>query len=176
MSDEILQPLSQVDLFQGLSNKVLKHIASEGTTRTYAPGEAIVEEGASVSGWSSFSREGVCFYVILEGSGDVEVHGVPKGTLSAGQYFGEASLIDGQPRTATVVAGANAFANPSEVGSTMFAMRAEPAMATQPATSSRAWGTWQRASTVTSLVAPANCSGVRNTCRVPRWRPRWCPS
>ena len=105
MSDEILQSLGQVDLFHGLSNKVLKHIASEGTVRSYDPGQAIVEEGASVSGWSSFSREGVCFYVILEGSGEVEVHGVPKGTLAAGQYFGEASLIDGQPRTATVVAG-----------------------------------------------------------------------
>lgn len=105
MSDDIVEHLSKIDLFEGLSPKVLKHIASEGSTRTYAAGEAIVEEGASVKGWSSFSREGVCFFVILDGSGEVAVHGVPKGTLTAGQYFGEASLIDGQPRTATVVAG-----------------------------------------------------------------------
>lgn len=116
MSDDIVQRLGQVDLFQGLSTKVLKHIASEGRTRTYAAGEAVVEEGASVKGWSSFSSEGVCFYVILEGSGDVEVHGQTKGTLTAGQYFGEASLIDGQPRTATVVAGPD--------GMTAFALSA----------------------------------------------------
>lgn len=103
--DEILTHLAQVDLFEGLSPKVLKHIASEGTTRRFDAGSTVVEEGSSVKGWSSFSKEGVCFYVILEGSAEVDVHGTPKGTLSAGQYFGETSLIDGKPRTATITAG-----------------------------------------------------------------------
>lgn len=132
MSDDIVEHLSKIDLFEGLSPKVLKHIASEGTTRTYAPNEAIVEEGASVKGWSSFSREGVCFYVILDGSGEVAVHGVPKGTLSAGQYFGEASLIDGQPRTATVTAGPDGM---TAFALTAFAfapiLEANPSMAIQ---------------------------------------------
>ena len=65
----------------------------------------MTEEGSSVKGWASFSPTGVCFYVILEGSADVEVHGEHRITLGAGQYFGETSLIDGQPRSATVVAG-----------------------------------------------------------------------
>jgi CRP/FNR family transcriptional regulator, cyclic AMP receptor protein len=103
--DEIVRRLGEVDLFAGLPTRVLKHIASEGTTRSFDPGVPIVEEGANVKGWSSFSKEGVCFYVILEGSAEVEVHGTKRGVLEAGQYFGETSLIDGQPRTATVAAG-----------------------------------------------------------------------
>ena len=43
--------------------------------------------------------------MILEGSSDVLVHGVHRVTLEAGQYFGETSLIDGKPRSATVTAG-----------------------------------------------------------------------
>lgn len=103
--DEIVTRLATIDLFQGLSPKVLRHIASEGTTRSFDPGTPVVEEGSTVKGWSSFSKEGVCFYVVLEGSGEVEVHGTHRATLGPGQYFGETSLIDGQPRTATVTAG-----------------------------------------------------------------------
>ena len=106
MSDDALvQTLSDVDLFAGLPDKVIKRIASTGKTRTFAPGAAVTEEGSSVSGWASFSPDGVCFYVIRDGSADVEVHGAHRATLGPGAYFGETSLIDGQPRSATVVAG-----------------------------------------------------------------------
>lgn len=105
MSDEILQRLASVDLFEGLSSRVLKHIEDEGRVQEFSPGDTVLEEGAHVEGWASFSREGVCFYVILEGTADVLVHGEQVSTLGPGQYFGEASLIDGKPRTATVTVG-----------------------------------------------------------------------
>ncbi len=103
--DEIMRHLGAIDLFEGLPPKVLKKIASYGTVRSYDPGVLVVEEGAEVKNWSSFSKEGVCFYVILDGGADIDVHGDRRASLTAGQYFGEASLIDGQPRTATVHAG-----------------------------------------------------------------------
>jgi CRP/FNR family transcriptional regulator, cyclic AMP receptor protein len=106
MSDAaIVKTLSEVDLFSGLPDRVVKKIAAEGRTVAFEGGTPVTEEGSSVKGWASFSPNGVCFYVILEGSADVEVHGEHRITLGAGQYFGETSLIDGQPRSATVVAG-----------------------------------------------------------------------
>ena len=42
---------------------------------------------------------------LLEGSAEVEVNGVVRGPLNVGDYFGEISLVDGLPRSATVVAG-----------------------------------------------------------------------
>jgi CRP/FNR family cyclic AMP-dependent transcriptional regulator len=106
MSDAaIVKTLSEVDLFSGLPDKVIKRIAAEGRTVTFDAGTPVTEEGSSVKGWASFSPNGVCFYVILDGSADVEVHGEHRIALTQGQYFGETSLIDGQPRSATVVAG-----------------------------------------------------------------------
>jgi CRP/FNR family transcriptional regulator, cyclic AMP receptor protein len=108
MSDDALvQSLAAVDLFAGLPEKVLKRIATEGSRKKFAPGAAITEEGSSVSGWAPFSPEGVCFYVVLDGSAEVEVRGEQRATLDPGQYFGETSLIDGEPRSATVLAGPN---------------------------------------------------------------------
>jgi CRP/FNR family transcriptional regulator, cyclic AMP receptor protein len=103
--DVILQRLSGVDLFSGLPQRELKRIAETGSTKAFPAGASVVEEGASVSGWAPFSPDGVCFYVILEGTAEVLVHGEPRATLETGQYFGETSLFDHQPRSATVLAG-----------------------------------------------------------------------
>ena len=42
------------------------------------------------------------FHLILEGEADIEVSGRYVATFGPGDYFGEVSLIDGKPRTATV--------------------------------------------------------------------------
>jgi CRP-like cAMP-binding protein len=103
--DNLIRQLAKVDLFAGLSDKVLQRIEGQGETVSFEPFTHVTEEGSKVSGWAPFSPEGVRFYLILGGSADVEVHGIRRGTMSPGQYFGETSLIDGEPRSATVIAG-----------------------------------------------------------------------
>jgi CRP-like cAMP-binding protein len=58
------------------------------------PGQAVVDEGS----------QGVGFFVIVDGSARVEVHGKQVNTLKSGDFFGEIALLDGGPRTASVVA------------------------------------------------------------------------
>ncbi|MCU1450968.1 MAG: uncharacterized protein JWP02_3138 [Acidimicrobiales bacterium] len=60
----------------------------------FAPGQAITEEG----------ERGGRFYVLLDGEADVLVGDDVVNRLKGGDSFGEVSLIDGQPRSATVVA------------------------------------------------------------------------
>jgi len=49
-------------------------------------------------------KKGTTFYVIQTGSAEVSKDGVTVGQLQSGDYFGERSLIDGSPRSASVVA------------------------------------------------------------------------
>src|SRR5205807_10096839 len=47
---------------------------------------------------------GVGFFLITEGTADVSVGGKSRATLGPGAFFGEISLLDRGPRTATVTA------------------------------------------------------------------------
>ena len=49
------------------------------------------------------------FYVILDGQARVEVPGRPV-DLASGDFFGEMALLDGEPRSATVVAVGEVYA------------------------------------------------------------------
>jgi CRP-like cAMP-binding protein len=104
-AQDIASTLEAVDLFHGLSHRVLKQVAESGHVAKYWAGAAVVSEGDSVTGFKAFSPEGVEMHVVLEGTVVVRVHGAAVATLGAGEYFGELSLIDGGPRTADVVAG-----------------------------------------------------------------------
>jgi CRP/FNR family cyclic AMP-dependent transcriptional regulator len=96
MSYESLpQFLTKIDLFEGLSKDTLSDLIERGTTLKVPAGSHVVEQGA----------EGAGLQIVLEGSAEVEVNGIAREPLAAGDYFGEISLIDGLPRSATVVAG-----------------------------------------------------------------------
>ena len=105
MADDLTARLTGVDLFAGLSPRVLSKIASSGHETTFAPGAAIVVQGEAVTGFKAFSPSGVEMHVVLSGSADVLVNGNPGSSLGPGAYFGELSLIDGAPRSADVIAG-----------------------------------------------------------------------
>jgi CRP/FNR family cyclic AMP-dependent transcriptional regulator len=91
---DILAMLGSVRLFEGLTKRELGAIMSAGKVVAVPAGKHIVEEG----------QTGVGFHLILEGEAKVTVGGKQRGALRPGDYFGEMSLIDGGPRSATVMA------------------------------------------------------------------------
>lgn len=101
---EITTMLGSIDLFEGLSQRVLKKIVESGHVAEYEGGTAVVSQGDSVEGFKAFSSTGVEMHVVLSGSAVVQVQGAVVATLEPGAYFGELSLIDGGPRSADVVA------------------------------------------------------------------------
>lgn len=101
----ITSVLTSVDLFTGLSPRVLTRIAESGRVTEFPAGADIVAAGAPVSGFRAFSPQGVEMHVILTGAATVQVGGKVVATLTAGDYFGELALIDGKPRSADVSAG-----------------------------------------------------------------------
>jgi CRP/FNR family cyclic AMP-dependent transcriptional regulator len=103
-NDDVAARIGQADLFAGVSPKILKNIASSGEIQEFATGETVTAEGASVGGLAPFSRTGVYFHLVLDGSGDVFIGGEQVNTVKSGDYFGELSLIDGEPRSADVIA------------------------------------------------------------------------
>ena len=95
----IRQLLSGVELFQTLSAEELEKLADAAKLHLYAAGENLCLEGEA----------GDSFYVIREGRVAVLVAsgGGPMVTaahLSSGAFFGEMSLLTGEPRSGTVCA------------------------------------------------------------------------
>jgi CRP-like cAMP-binding protein len=89
-----LAALRSAPLFNGLSTNQLRSILRSAVPVECLPGETIVREG----------EDGDAFYLVKEGTAKVTVNGAEKATLGPRSYFGEISVIDGGPRTATVVA------------------------------------------------------------------------
>ena len=88
--------LGGVELFAGLPEKALRRIARQVKEMHFAAGSVILEEDSG----GGFGR----MYVVLEGSAKAEVDGTPVGEYRPGDHFGEMSLLDGGPRSATVTA------------------------------------------------------------------------
>lgn len=101
----ITSVLGSVDLFAGLSPRVMTRIAESGRVTEFPAGTEVVTAGAPVSGFRAFSPQGVEMHVILTGTASARVDGRLVATLGAGEYFGELALIDGKPRSADVSAG-----------------------------------------------------------------------
>jgi CRP-like cAMP-binding protein len=86
--------IGNVPFFNGLDEKKRKSIASQGKELSYKAGDTIVDDGTM----------GVGFYLILDGKAEVRKKEKVLASLQKGQFFGEMSLIDEQPRSADVVA------------------------------------------------------------------------
>jgi small-conductance mechanosensitive channel/CRP-like cAMP-binding protein len=88
--------LAGVDLFAGLENETIVEIADSAKSRTYGNNESIVRQG----------EPGESMFIVGSGRAVVVIEPDRReiATIEAGGYFGEMSLLTGDPRTATVLA------------------------------------------------------------------------
>jgi CRP/FNR family transcriptional regulator, cyclic AMP receptor protein len=90
----IADALRGVPLFSGMADRSIDAVRELVHEVTFDRGEPLTEEGAP----------GETFLVLLDGAARVTQGGRHVRDLGAGDFLGEISLIDGGPRTATVVA------------------------------------------------------------------------
>ena len=95
----IRQLLSGVELFRSLSAEEVERLANSAKLHLYAAGENLCRQG----------EPGDSFYIIREGRVAVLVNGGEGRTVTAahltdGAFFGEMSLLTGEPRSGTVMA------------------------------------------------------------------------
>lgn len=86
--------LRPVPLFRGFSKSALLQVARKSVEASYPSGSVLICEG----------EEAGCLSIIVEGTVEVRKSDRVVAELTAGNFFGELSLIDGEPRSADVVA------------------------------------------------------------------------
>ena len=92
--------LRALPLFAGIDGGELEELAASAELRTAEPGDVLAREGAS----------GYTFFVIADGTVDVDRGGELLETLGPGDFFGEMAIVGEGRRNATVTA-----ASPVEV-------------------------------------------------------------
>ena len=91
---QYLEHLGQIPLFNSCNQKELAKIAKATDELSVAEGRVLMSQGET-------GREA---FVIVDGKATVEVGGNLVAELGPGDHVGELALLDGGPRTATVVA------------------------------------------------------------------------
>jgi CRP-like cAMP-binding protein len=86
--------LAGLSLFADVGAAELNSIAHVMDERRYSDGERILRQGIT----------GSAFYVILDGEAVIRIDGKDYGTLGRGDFFGEISVLLGEPPVADIVA------------------------------------------------------------------------
>ncbi len=91
---ELQDTLAGLALFADIPAPELEAIAHTLEERYFAEGERILRQGLTGSG----------FYIILEGEASARLDGTEVNRLGRGDFFGEVSVLLGEPPSADVVA------------------------------------------------------------------------
>lgn len=94
LGSEWVDVLRGIPLFAPLPKRHVKRIANIARPRRFAANSRIVTKG----------ERGESFFVVLDGEARLSLPGGRSVTLGPGDSFGELALLDGGPRTATVLA------------------------------------------------------------------------
>ena len=92
--EEIADAIAGMTLFADLARPQLIGVASQFEEAFFPQGARILRQGLTGSG----------FFVILDGEADVVADGQKRATLARGDFFGEVSVLLGEPPIADVVA------------------------------------------------------------------------
>ena len=93
MSNSKIDALGRVPLFAKCSRQELEFLVTRTDEVEAEAGRTLITQGSS----------GDTFYLLLEGEASVQVDGRDRPPLRAGDFFGEISMLDRGPATATVV-------------------------------------------------------------------------
>lgn len=93
MNDSIVEMLQKTPLWSGLDKQDLGLVVKSSKERNFESGQTIMSKG----------DPGVGFYLILEGAVEVRSGEKTLSKLGPGQFFGEMSILDDQPRSADIV-------------------------------------------------------------------------
>ena len=93
MADPKVEALKRVPLFAHCSSSSLESVTANTDEVEVAKGRTLIEQG----------QPSDTFYVLLDGEAGVAIDGKHRTTLGPGDFFGEISMLDRGPATATVV-------------------------------------------------------------------------
>jgi CRP-like cAMP-binding protein len=93
LGDSKTDALGRVPLFAGCSRKELEFLVTRTDAVSVPAGQTLIKQGSP----------GDTFYLLLDGEATVQVDGRDRPPLHAGSFFGEISMLDRGPATATVV-------------------------------------------------------------------------
>jgi len=92
--EELIDLLSGLAVFADLSRPQLEAVVHRLEEEYFAAGQRILRQGFS----------GGSLYIILEGEAAVSIDGTQRSVLGKGDFFGEISLLLGEPPIADVIA------------------------------------------------------------------------
>jgi len=92
-AQELVDTLGSLSLFADLSRPQLEQVAHKMTEESFPVGQRILRQGFTGTG----------FYVILDGEVAVKINGEDVARLQKGDFFGEMSILLGEPPGADVV-------------------------------------------------------------------------